>query len=193
MASTSEQTFLQAAFSEHCRPDGRTREQYRTINVATGFLAQCNGSARVQIGATDVVVGVKVEIATPSTSHPDCGRLEVHVASSAVADAGNQVHLLMYLNMYVANLCASNACLLLHAYATGSACVRLGADMYSWSQTWTTGTPPQGRGSDVKDAAMAVILTQALEGPPGSKGTGVTDTYRGPCGSCIIHHYHHTQ
>ncbi len=107
MASTAEQTFLQAAFADQCRPDGRTREQYRTINVATGFLAQCNGSARVQIGVTDVVVGVKVEIATPSTSHPDCGRLEVHVASSAVADAGNQVWMCWGIVQYYVRIACS--------------------------------------------------------------------------------------
>lgn len=90
MASQAEEQFLQAAFTANCRPDGRTRDEYRPVNVATGFLAQCNGSARVQIGTTDVVVGIKVELGTPSSARPDCGCLEVCVASSAVADAGNQ-------------------------------------------------------------------------------------------------------
>lgn len=96
MASQAEEQFLQSAFHADCRPDGRTRDEYRVVNVATGFLAQCNGSARVQIGATDVVVGVKVELGTPSTARPDCGCLEVCVASSAVADAGNQVSIFLH-------------------------------------------------------------------------------------------------
>ncbi|KAJ3339957.1 Exosome complex component RRP42 [Gonapodya sp. JEL0774] len=44
------------------RTDGRTRFDLRPIQIETGFLAQANGSCRVRMDATDVVVGVKAEI-----------------------------------------------------------------------------------------------------------------------------------
>jgi exosome complex component RRP42 len=60
MSSAAEDAFIRAGFAADLRTDGRARNQYRQIDVATNFLAQCNGSARVQLGATDVVAGVKV-------------------------------------------------------------------------------------------------------------------------------------
>lgn len=44
----------------NCRNDGRQREDFRPLSVKLGELAQATGSARVQLGETDVIVGVKV-------------------------------------------------------------------------------------------------------------------------------------
>lgn len=68
-------TFLQANF----RNDGRERCQYRWIEIESKIMEQVNGSARIRIGTTDVMVGVKVEIDTPYPERPYEGKLEFFV------------------------------------------------------------------------------------------------------------------
>ncbi|KAG2442459.1 hypothetical protein HXX76_002545 [Chlamydomonas incerta] len=57
----------------------------RPIELELGVIAQAAGSARLHIGATDVIVGVKVEVASPSPFAPTQGRLGVTVEFSPCA------------------------------------------------------------------------------------------------------------
>ncbi|HPP44800.1 MAG TPA: RNA-binding protein, partial [Methanomassiliicoccaceae archaeon] len=57
------------------RMDGRAADEYRPIIVETGIIESAQGSARVKVGGTDVVVGVKMDIGSPFADTPDRGVL----------------------------------------------------------------------------------------------------------------------
>ncbi|GBG80935.1 hypothetical protein CBR_g31491 [Chara braunii] len=50
------------------------------------LITSASGSARLRLGATDVLATVKVELGSPSQSKPNQGRIEVAVELSATAD-----------------------------------------------------------------------------------------------------------
>ncbi len=53
------------------RFDGRKPEEFREILIETGISKNAEGSARVKIGKTDVIVGVKMGVAELYTDSPD--------------------------------------------------------------------------------------------------------------------------
>jgi exosome complex component RRP42 len=55
------------------RLDGRGLTDYREIKLEQGVIEKAEGSARVMIGKTEVLVGVKVETGTPFPDTPDDG------------------------------------------------------------------------------------------------------------------------
>jgi len=57
------------------RLDGRALEELRPIQVIKPFVTSAEGSARVKLGKTDVVVGVKIETGTPFADRPNLGVL----------------------------------------------------------------------------------------------------------------------
>ncbi|THU74197.1 hypothetical protein C4D60_Mb04t30830 [Musa balbisiana] len=57
--SEGEKRFIQGGIAQDLRTDGRQRLHYRPISVETGVIPQANGSARVRLGATDVIVSIK--------------------------------------------------------------------------------------------------------------------------------------
>lgn len=77
--SKSERNFIIEGVKENIRSDGRTKLDYRTITLETAIVQQSNGSARVKLANTDVLVGIKVEIGSPDINFPDQGRIEVRV------------------------------------------------------------------------------------------------------------------
>ncbi|MEM1529978.1 MAG: exosome complex protein Rrp42 [Candidatus Bathyarchaeia archaeon] len=60
------------------RLDGRGLIDYRPIKIETGIIEKAEGSARVLLGKTEVVVGVKVEIGEPFSDRPNEGVLTVN-------------------------------------------------------------------------------------------------------------------
>jgi len=58
-----------ASLSKGIRFDGRKPEEMRKITVEPGFSVSAEGSARVKIGETEVLAGVKMAVETP---YPDC-------------------------------------------------------------------------------------------------------------------------
>jgi len=59
------------------RFDGRKPEEFREISVETGISKKAEGSARVKIGKTEVIVGVKLDVTEPYPDSPDKGNLMV--------------------------------------------------------------------------------------------------------------------
>ena len=59
------------------RFDGRELDEFRDIVIETGISKNAEGSARVKIGKTEVIVGVKMEVGTPYPDSPDKGNLMV--------------------------------------------------------------------------------------------------------------------
>jgi len=55
------------------REDGRAFDEYRPITIETGWISKAEGSAKVQIGDTKVVVGVKIQTGEPFPDTPDVG------------------------------------------------------------------------------------------------------------------------
>ncbi|KAL2316545.1 hypothetical protein Fmac_030421 [Flemingia macrophylla] len=60
--SCGENHFIQGGIAQDLRCDGRKRLAYRPISVETGVIPQANGSARVRMGATDVIASVKCRL-----------------------------------------------------------------------------------------------------------------------------------
>ncbi|KAG1674611.1 hypothetical protein FOA52_001860 [Chlamydomonas sp. UWO 241] len=83
--SVAEQDFCSESIQQGVRLDGRGVADFRPVEVQLGLIAQANGSARLHVGGTDVLVGVKVETGVPSASRPDEGRVSVTVECSACA------------------------------------------------------------------------------------------------------------
>ena len=59
------------------RPDGRSLDELRKIEIRTGLIEKANGSAMVSLGNTQVIAGVKVDKGTPFPDTPDKGVLMV--------------------------------------------------------------------------------------------------------------------
>ena len=55
------------------REDGRAFDQYREITIETNVINKAEGSARVHLGDTDLVVGVKIQPGAPFPDTPDMG------------------------------------------------------------------------------------------------------------------------
>ena len=63
--------------AEGKRFDGRKPDEFREISIETGVEKNAEGSARVKIGKTEVLVGVKMAVSTPYDDSPDQGNLMV--------------------------------------------------------------------------------------------------------------------
>lgn len=78
--SAAEREYVVAGIVGDLREDGRARGEYRRFELETGVAANTNGSARLRVGPTDVLVGIKMEVAAPDPDTPDQGRVEVRRA-----------------------------------------------------------------------------------------------------------------
>jgi len=67
------------------RVDGRKLDQFRDIKIETGVIKRAEGSARVKIGKTDVIVGIKTEIGEPFSDMPDMGILKTGAEFTPIA------------------------------------------------------------------------------------------------------------
>ncbi len=65
--------------SKGTRLDGRTNNKYREVKVETGVSRNAEGSAKVWIGETQVMAGVKLEVIKPYPDSPDDGSMMVNV------------------------------------------------------------------------------------------------------------------
>ncbi len=74
------------------RMDERGLDEHRPLTIETGLIQQANGSARVTLGNTQVIAGVKIATGTPFPDTPDKGLLVVNAEilpmASPYAEAG---------------------------------------------------------------------------------------------------------
>ena len=74
------------------RMDERGLDQHRELKIETGVIPKANGSARVTLGNTQVIAGVKIATGTPFPDTPDKGILMVNAEilplSSPYAEPG---------------------------------------------------------------------------------------------------------
>lgn len=57
------------------RVDGRAMDEYREISLESGLISKAEGSARVKIGNTQIIVGAKPQIGEPFPDTPNVGVL----------------------------------------------------------------------------------------------------------------------
>ncbi len=55
------------------RADGRKLDEYRNIEIETNIVSKAEGSARVKIGNTQVITGIKMDMGDPYSDTPDSG------------------------------------------------------------------------------------------------------------------------
>ncbi|UCE44541.1 MAG: RNA-binding protein, partial [Candidatus Bathyarchaeota archaeon] len=60
------------------RLDGREITDYREVKIEKGFVERAEGSARVRLGKTEVLVGVKIGLGEPFADVPNKGVLTVN-------------------------------------------------------------------------------------------------------------------
>ncbi len=74
------------------REDGRAFDEIRDITLETHVIDKAEGSAKVQYGATQLLVGVKVQLGTPFPDSPDVGviitSLELNPIASPTFESG---------------------------------------------------------------------------------------------------------
>ncbi|WGI16906.1 exosome complex protein Rrp42 [Methanonatronarchaeum sp. AMET-Sl] len=67
------------------RQDGRDLKEARNIEIETDIIKKAEGSARVKLGETEVVVGIKMETGDPFPDTPDKGVLITNAELNALA------------------------------------------------------------------------------------------------------------
>ena len=65
--------------------EGRGLEDFRKIEMETGVIYKAEGSARVRIGNTDVISGIKIDVGEPFSDRPDEGVIMVNAEFSPMA------------------------------------------------------------------------------------------------------------
>jgi len=72
--------YVESIVAKNTRLDGRKFDEYRSIEIEYGVSSKsAEGSARVRIGDTEVVAGVKMELGTPFSDKPGEGSIMVNV------------------------------------------------------------------------------------------------------------------
>ncbi len=86
MFVTTREKYIVDMAEKGLRVDGRKNEDYREIVIERDFIKTAEGSAKVTIGNTQVVVGVKMSVGTPYADRPDEGVLIVNAELVPMAD-----------------------------------------------------------------------------------------------------------
>jgi len=63
--------------NEGKRFDGRKPEEFRELTIETGVSKNAEGSARIKLGNTEVIVGIKMDVSEPYADSKDSGNLMV--------------------------------------------------------------------------------------------------------------------
>lgn len=70
---------------ENKRLDNREFYQHRELEIETGVIEKANGSARVKLGDTEVIAGIKIESIRPYPDSPNEGLLMVNAEILPIA------------------------------------------------------------------------------------------------------------
>jgi exosome complex component RRP42 len=71
--------------SKQTRLDGRKADEYRPVVIETGVSKNAEGSARVKIGDTEVIAGVKMEVMPTYPDTPEDGSMMVNVELTSMS------------------------------------------------------------------------------------------------------------
>ena len=70
------------------RADGRALDEPRKLTVQTGYVKTAEGSARLKLGGTEVLVGIKMAPGAPYPDTPRSGVLSTSVELIPMAKIG---------------------------------------------------------------------------------------------------------
>ncbi len=71
--SIIKQDFVRNLLKEGKREDGRGLDDLRSLEITTNYIGKAQGSARVKLGKTQLVAGVKVQVENPYNDTPTRG------------------------------------------------------------------------------------------------------------------------
>lgn len=77
--SSIKKDYLARLVKEGKRPDGRKFDEYRPIKIQRNFVKKAEGSAKVNIGNTMVLAGIKLEVGEPYPDQPEKGAMTTSV------------------------------------------------------------------------------------------------------------------
>lgn len=83
--SSSEKQYIAEGVAQDVRNDGRQRLDYRHFSLKTGVIAHANGSARITMDGSDILVTVIYEVGTPDDNQPNQGKIMCSVDCTASA------------------------------------------------------------------------------------------------------------
>jgi len=79
LISDSESQFIIEGVNSDVRSDGRNCNDFRTIEIERDVIQTTNGSTRIRIGSTEILVGVKAELEKPELKTPSQGKSKYKV------------------------------------------------------------------------------------------------------------------
>jgi exosome complex component RRP42 len=85
LTSKNAKLHLAKYLKEGLRYDSRKLDEYRDIRIETGVSSTAEGSARVTLGKTEVIAGIKLSLEKPYPDTPDSGNLMVEVSLPSLA------------------------------------------------------------------------------------------------------------
>ena len=97
LISDAEKKFIIGGVNEDIRTDGRTCSDFRIIEMETDCIATTNGSSRIRLGSTELLVGIKAELEKPEISQPKRGRGTGFYIIGVVSLCGTHV---LYVSQY---------------------------------------------------------------------------------------------
>jgi len=77
--------YLVSLASKGVRMDGRKHDEHRKTVIEKNIIEKAEGSARVSLGRTEVIAGVKIDIGTPFPDRPEEGVLMTNAEFSPIA------------------------------------------------------------------------------------------------------------
>ncbi|HID25810.1 MAG TPA: exosome complex protein Rrp42 [Thermoplasmata archaeon] len=75
LISSLKKDYLNKLAQQNKRIDGRAFNEYRKLTIEAGLVRKAEGSARVKIGNTQVLTGVKLDVGEPYPDSPESGVL----------------------------------------------------------------------------------------------------------------------
>lgn len=76
---------VKKALQKGIRADGRSFDEYRPIELSTNISHNADGSCRIKLGKTDVMVGIKCTIGEPYPDSPNEGSISVNAEFMPIA------------------------------------------------------------------------------------------------------------
>jgi exosome complex component RRP42 len=73
LTSSIKRDFIYNLAKNGKRQDGRDLLKFRDIKIETGLISKAEGSARVKIGNTQVIAGIKMDVGEPYPDTPESG------------------------------------------------------------------------------------------------------------------------
>src|SRR3990167_27758 len=87
MQNTTIKQHMMKSLQQNTRLDGRGLEEFRKIEVELNISKTAEGSARVKMGDTEVLAGVKMIISNPFPDTPEDGAIMINAEFLPMASA----------------------------------------------------------------------------------------------------------